>query len=336
MRRYDLDTIDNPPLVEDIIVERASLDPVDGRDVNGAVCERPGVPGGFISGEDTGQPNPPPGWGVFDAAGLQVGKLTARYYDSPGEPKDCAFDSTGRLFTSTVGNQPFGNDGQVLLWFPPYDDYPGLPGEYPATNDSSTNYCQIASDISVGGGIAIDPADRVYVASSLGGYVRRYNPPFPTAPNAGGGCGGVDPLGSPTADVVDEEIFISDPTNIANPAGLVRKPDGNWYLSSVFTGIIAEYDSEGNFLHRVLEPEEGDDTLPLDVGHPQALALDCAGNLYYADLALVNVGGEIGPGPGGTVRRITFDLAGLGHEPEIVKDNLAFPDGLGIIEGDLE
>ncbi len=336
LRRYDIETIDNPPLIEDILVERASLDPINGRDVNGAICERPGVPGGFISGEDTGQPTPPPGWGVFDAAGMQVGKLTARYYDSPGEPKDCAFDSTGRLFTSTVGNQPVGFDGQVLLWFPPYDVYPGLPGEYPATNDPSTNYCQIAADIPVGGAIAIDPSDRVYVASSLGGHVRRYNPPFPTAPNAGGGCGGVDPLGSPTADAVNMEIFISDAANVGTPAGLARKPNGNWFVSSVLTGIIAEYDANGAFIQRVLQPEEGETTLPLSVGHPQALALDCAGNLYYADLALVNNGGDIGPGPGGTVRRITFDLAGLGREPEIVKGSLAFPDGLGIFAGDLE
>ena len=86
LRRYDVDTIGAATLVEDILVERASVDPVDGRDVNGTICPIPDGSGRFVLGEDTGQPTTPAGWGVFEADGTQVGKLTATYYVSGAEP----------------------------------------------------------------------------------------------------------------------------------------------------------------------------------------------------------------------------------------------------------
>src|SRR5512145_1366855 len=84
LRRFDPDTLDAGPLAEDVLVDSAAdtetgpaLRP--GRDVNGMICPLPDGSGGFVLGEDTGQPSPPPGWGVFDASGRQIGKLTARY-----------------------------------------------------------------------------------------------------------------------------------------------------------------------------------------------------------------------------------------------------------------
>ena len=108
LRRIDVDTIGTGDLAEDVLVERAGLDPVDGRDVNGEICERPDVPGGFIVGEDTGQPSPPPGWGVFDPDGTQVGKLAATYLQAQAEPHGCEVAPDGTLFTSEVGFQGFG------------------------------------------------------------------------------------------------------------------------------------------------------------------------------------------------------------------------------------
>jgi len=337
LRRYDLDTVDVGPLVEDILIERASVDPVNGRDVNGEICVVPDGSGDLVMGEDTGQPSPPAGWGVFDSTGTQVGKQTPTYFSSQPEPFGCEFDSSGRLFTSSIGDQPAGFNGQLIMWFPPFDEFPGAPGAYPATDDSSTNFCKIATDINVSGTVAVDELDRVYVASSAGFHVRRYSPPFPTAPTPAGGCGLTDGQGSPVADTVNEETFVSDPANVPTPSGIVRAPNGNWYISSVLTGVIAEYDDAGNFVRRVLEPPAGGPgTLPLSVGHPQGLAVDCRTSLYYADLALVNNGGSIGPGPGGTVRKIRFDLGGTPYDPVVVKGDLAFPDGLGILDGDLE
>jgi hypothetical protein len=36
------------------------------------------------------------------------------------------------------------------------------------------------------------------------------------------------------------------------------------------------------------------------------------------------------------VRRIAFDVCGRPAAPAVVRDGLAFPDGLGILPGDLE
>jgi len=341
LRRYDLDTIDAPPLVEDILIERASIDPINGRDANGQICAFPDGSGRFILGEDTNQPDPPPGWGAFDASGTQIGKLAATYFVAGAEPFGCQFDDDGHLFTSEVGNQQFGEgNGQLIMWFPPYDEFPGLPGTYP-NSDISTNFCKIATDIGTAGAIATDEQGRIYIASARGPFVLRFSPPFPTGPDAAGGCGDTDALGSPMADSVAREIFIADTANVGTPSGIVRAPNGNWYVSSVLTGVIAEYDTDGNFVRRILEPPADESSLPYSTGHPQGLAVDCKGNLYYADLALVasgggEGGGSIGPGPNGSVRRITFDLAGNGHAPETVRSGLAFPDAVSVFDGDLE
>jgi len=175
LRRYDIDTIKQPPLLDDVFIERASGDPVRGRDINGMVCLFPDGSGRFIAGEDTGQPTIPPGWGVFDSTGTQVGKLAATYNVDPGDPFGCAFDAQGRLFTTEIGNDsgapPF--DGQLIMWFPPYDRFPGEPGTYPNT-ERSANFCKIATDIGVSTGIAIDEQGRVYVVGARAG-VRRYS-----------------------------------------------------------------------------------------------------------------------------------------------------------------
>ena len=334
MRRYDVDTVGSGALVEDVLIPSASDDPIDGRDVNGAICRVPGGAGEFVCGEDTGQPSPPPGWGLFDSAGVHIGKNTPTFFTSSAEPFGCAFEASGNLFTTSVGDQPVGTNGQLIMWFPPYDEFPGLPGEYPATNDVSTNFCKIATDLSVTGNVAIGADGSVYVASAVALGVRRYNPPFPTAPNPGGGCGLLDGQGSPMADTVDFETFVSDPANVATPTGLAIAPNGNWYISSVFTGVIAEYDTDGAFVRRLLSPPEGEG-LPYSTGHPQSVVVDCRGDIYYTDLNLT-ISGGIGPGPNGGVFRLQLDAVGNPRTPELVRDGLAFPDGLGVFDGDLE
>ncbi|MDH3707917.1 MAG: hypothetical protein OES57_17765, partial [Acidimicrobiia bacterium] len=104
LRRFDADTVGTARLAEDVLIERASLDP-DGRDVNGEICFVPDGAGRFVAGEDTGQPSPPAGWGVFEADGTQVGKLTATYNVAGAEPFGCEFAPDGTLFTSEVGFQ---------------------------------------------------------------------------------------------------------------------------------------------------------------------------------------------------------------------------------------
>lgn len=331
VRRVDLDTLDTLPLLQDVWVESAKDAPANGRDLNGSVCVAPDGTGRLVAGEDTGQPNPPAGWGVLTREGTQVGKLTPTSHARVPEPHGCAFDAEGRLFTTEVGDPGLWEaNGQLLLWFPPFDRFPGPSGAYPDTNAHSDDYCVIARDIGTAGAVAVDAAGRVYVASAGRLSIRRFLPPFPTSADAAGGCGRRDGLGSPLADWVHEEVFAR---GLATFSGLAITPDGRLFASSVATGRIYEYDLEGNRVRTILAPPES--LPPFSTGHPMGLALDRRGQLYYADLDLVFGLSGVGPGPDGKVWRIRFE----GNEPrppEIVLEGLAFPDGLGVVRGNLQ
>ena len=127
LRRIDVDSIGTARPDTDVLVPSHADDPVAGRDINGEICEVPGGSGRFLAGEDTGQTAVPPGWGLFDAAGTQVGKLAATYNTDGAEPHGCEFADDGTLFTSEVGFQGFGtSNGQLILWFPPFDQFLSL------------------------------------------------------------------------------------------------------------------------------------------------------------------------------------------------------------------
>ncbi len=334
LRRIDVDSIAGGALVEDVLIERAAADP-DGRDVNGQMCRLPGGTGGFVAGEDTGQPHPPPGWGVFAADGEQVGKLTASYLVAGAEPHGCAFTPDGTLFTSEVGFQGFGtSNGQLIQWFSPYEQFPGLPGEYPVTDSRSTNFCKLAIDLGTAGSVAVDPQGRVYVSQSAGLRVDRFSPPFPTGPDAAGGCGAVDPTGAPLATNVQREQFAAPSDGMLTFSGLAFAPNGNLYAASVLTGRIAEYDLDGDLVRLILAPDEM--LPPIPTGHPQGLAVGGDGTIYYSDLDLRGTLPDVGPGPNGKVWRIRFDGSGAPLAPEIVREGLAFPDGVAIFPGNLQ
>lgn len=313
---------------DEIWIRHASRDEggptaADGRrDVNGMVCFLPDGSGRFVAGEDTGQPSPPPGWGIFGPDGRQVGKLTATYRAEQGEPHGCAFAPDGRLFTTSVGNQGFGSPlGQLILWFPPYEGY---PGGYPS-DAASTSFCKIATDIGTAGGVAIDDEGNVYVASAGRAAIYRFRPPFPTGPDPAGGCGAVDETGAPQATAVQREVFFR---GLYTFSGLAFAPGGHLYAASVFTGEILEIAPDGRLVRKLLDPPGL--LPPFDTGTPMGLAVGPDGALYYADLDVVVSLGGVGPGPDGKVRRIRFDERGEPLPPETLLHGLAFPDGLGI------
>ncbi len=340
LRRYDVDTFDGGALREDVFIDRASASETGGtpasgsfRDLNGMICLLPDGSGRFVAGEDTGQPNPPAGFGVFEKDGRQIGKLTPTYSNTTSnpEPFGCAFDAAGRLFTSDVGDQGFVTPtGQLTVWFPPFDVFPGPPGAYPGTDDASTSFCKLATDIGTAAGVAIDAQGRVYVASASGLQIHRFSPPFPTAPDAAGGCGAVDAQGSPLATSVNREVFASGFVF----SGLALSPAGTLYASSVLSGDVLEYDLDGTLLRTILDPPEA--LPPVSTGSPQTLAVGPDGTIYYADLDLVGTLPNVGPGPNGKVRRIRFDAAGDPLPPEIIREGLSFPDGVALLPGDLE
>jgi len=331
--RMDLAAQGDPPTAAKVFIASsgdANLEGADGaqgRDVNGMICRIPDGSGRLVVGEDTGQPGVPPGWGIFSPGGVQVGKLTATYRAEAAEPFGCAFDADGRLFTSEVGNQGFGTSlGQLILWFPPYEGYPGPPGAYPDTADASQNFCKLATDIGTAGAVAVDADGRVYVASASRGAILRFSPPFPTGPDAAGGCGDRDELGSPRADPVRREVFTR---GFYTFSGLAFGPNGRLYAASVLTGEIVEIDAQGEVVRKILDPAGL--LPPLATGHPQGIAFDAAGDLYYADLDLVWDFPHIGPGPNGKLRRIRFDGEGRPRAPEVLLEGLAFPDGVAVL-----
>ena len=89
--------------------------------------------------------------------------------------------------------------------------------------------------------------------ASSEGRVYRFSPPFPTGPDAAGGCGRTDGLGSPLADPdrVNREVFIEH-GSIRTPSGIARAPGGTWMVSSVLFGRISEFDENGDFLRSIL------------------------------------------------------------------------------------
>ncbi|MEW6271203.1 MAG: hypothetical protein AB1689_18125 [Thermodesulfobacteriota bacterium] len=318
-------------IVEQAVIRNADEDP-GGRDINGQVCFAPDGSRTFVAGEDTGQPDPPAGFGVFRLSGdrvgalsaVQIGKLTPTYQpsaDAP-DPFGCAFLSDGRLVTTDIGDNATGPaNGQVVVWFPPLDA-------------AAPAYCKIDVAVGTAGTVYVDAQERVYVASSrvTPGVLRYEN--LPTSAVAAGGCDGRDGTGAPLATGVVRELFIPTDASLPTANGVAGAPAGGFYVSSVIAGVIAEYAADGGFVRRILEPAPGE-TLgpePLSTGTPLGIAVDASGTVYYADLGLVVRGGSIGPGPGlGTVRRIRF-VDGRPLPPEIIASGLDFPDGVGVLE----
>ena len=156
---------------------------------------------------------------------------------------------------------------------------------------------------------------------------------FPAAGGGGGGGGGADGTGEPLAESGTKERILSRDGNVATPNAVGLTSRGTVYVSSVINGVIGEYDSDGTFLRRILEPVPGE-TLPFpSTGTPLGLGIDSHGTVYYADIGIVIGPGGPGPGDGtGSVRRIQF-AGGNPLPPEkLAVDPLDFPDGIGVLE----
>ncbi|MDG2305317.1 MAG: hypothetical protein P8R42_11835 [Candidatus Binatia bacterium] len=318
------------------VIERNSIDP-DGWDINAQICFDPRAPAGsnrFIAGEDTDQPDPPAGWGYFELHGREIGelsatrigKLTPTYQPAGSSPENygCGFLSNGTLVTTDVGNQASGDGtGQLMLWFPPFDS-------------TDVSYCKLDIEIGTAGGIYVGPGDEIYVASArVAPGIWRYTPPYPTSNDAAGGCGREDSTGAPVADSITKGLFIPSSAETPTTSAVWSNGRGGYYVTSVLNGVIAEFDQDGQFLRRILEPPTGEGLgpVPYSTGSPFGIGVDSGGNIYYADIGLVlRDNGSIGPGSQvGTVRRIQF----RGDEPqapETLDSGLSFPDGIGILE----
>src|SRR5581483_333476 len=117
------------PFKHQTVIETRAKDP-KGLDINAQICFFPDGKT-FIAGEDTGQPNPLQGWGIFRLKGNKVGNLKAReigklqptYQGATDNAENygCGILSDGRVLTTDIGNQAAGpGDGQLIIWFPPF------------------------------------------------------------------------------------------------------------------------------------------------------------------------------------------------------------------------
>ena len=328
------------PFKHQTVITSRAKDP-KGLDLNAQICFFPDGKR-FIAGEDTNQPNPIQGWGIFKLGGTKVGKLDATeigklqptYQGSADNAENygCGILSDGRVVTSDIGNQAEGDgDGQLIIWFPPFTK--GFSAT-PKGASGKVPYCKIDVGMGTAGGIAVDDDDNVYVASARGATtgVLKYAAPFPTSATPDGGCDSTDATGAPMTTTVARTQFIGTDNNLATPNAIAATPDGGWYVTSVFTGVINEYAADGTFVRTILAPPAGE-TLgaePFSTGTPLGIGVGPDGTIYFADIGIVVSDDGIGPGDDtGTVRRIRF-VDGEPQPPETMASDLAFPDGIGV------
>src|SRR4051794_7119542 len=326
-----------PPFTKQLVNHHNDDEHPDSLDLNGQVCFDPKQPNRFVAGEDTFQTTTgEPGWGILELSGAklgdlsvkEVGKLIPTFQTSNDNPENygCAFLSDGRILTTDVGNQATGDgDGQLIVWFPPFES-------------RTVKYCKVNTTLATGQGLMVD-GGKVFLAQARPGAkggIWTYNvSDLPTSNTASGGCDGKDSTGAPLATNVPITNFItpSEANTVQTPNAIAKAPNGNYYVTSVFNGVIAEFTPAGKFVRDILKPPAGEElgAKPYSTGTPLGIGVAPDGSVYFADIGIVITPKSIGPGDGtGHVRRIAFDAAGNPKAPEIMDSDLAFPDGIGI------
>ena len=312
------------PYEKQTVITNAATDP-QGMDVNGQLCFFPDDPHRMIAGEDTGQPDRTPGWGIFEIEGDRVGDLSARQvgrlvpsYQADPDNYGCGILSDGRVVTTDIGNKVDGPpSGQLIMWFPPFES-------------DQVSYCKLDVTLPTPGGIVVGADNSVYVATARppDNGILRFNGPFPTSADAAGGCGRTDELGAPLADSVDRTVFIPADEHTLTPNAVAVDAGGNFYVASAFTGTIARYRPDGTFLDIVVMPPLGDElgATARAGGSPFGMAIADDGTVYWADLGLGMTADGVGPLDGqGSVRRTT-----TARGTALMDEGLDFPDGIGI------
>jgi len=332
----DLDAYDkSDPTKKQILISGGETEKVPGpSSVNGEICFDPTNPRRFVMAEDNLNPNPPNHFSVYEVEGSVVGQLEVRKvmnliptYQHMTSGYGCHFRKDGSLLTGDEGNLDTGpGNGQLILWFPPFDG-----------SAAQQHYCKIDITVATAGQIYVDEQDRFYMAAArLDPGIYRYTGPWPTGDDAAHGCSGTDSTGAPMMQNVSRENFIPGDQYVVTPTGIARSPSGTFYISSVLNGVIAEYDQNGKFLRKILEPPAGEVLVdgPYTTGTPYGIEVDSEGTLYYADIGLTLQGsvGVVDYANGlGSVRAIHF-VDGKPQAPELYEDGLDFPDGMGVLE----
>jgi hypothetical protein len=309
-----------------------------GRYVNGKLCFFPrgfGHNGQFVIADDTYRSvcldrNPPQarcsvtdrrsrlyvgrnpdGWGVFRRNGKWTKLHIHTEWDFSGptpqgniDPQGCAFDANGNLWGTDVGHGDFGNpDGSLIVFFP------GARRRY-------DTYCFVDKALAAPGMPAVDAAGNLYVPEAAGAQVTKFSPPFPSS----------------AADCANPERLVTTPptksvfldfagSGLFTPAGIVRIPGtDHFYVGSVaIPEIINEYDRDGLFVRTIASG------LPL--ANPLGIDVGSDGTVYYSEL---NLKPDFSLGCG-RVSMVRFDALGQPLPPELLGQNLRFPDGVTVV-----
>jgi hypothetical protein len=286
-------------------------------------------------------------------------------------------DPSGQLHLWFLDDQTgFADETNAPLNAASYDDI-NIDNESDGdpNNEDANAYCMIDRTIGTAGGIAVD-GDWAYVASNRPGpngpggiYRYRYSDLRDLTP---GDCDhnpatvdDDDPattndrdIDLAAAGIVHRELWLPSDAFVMTPSALVksgRTLNGlpTWYVSSVFTGVIAEYVDTGTVavhVRNVVEPPAGLplgqlDTVPGNTaGTPYGVALtgDGAGgwHLWWADLGIqitvdpdhLDSGPGIGPASGaGSFQRVHIAADGTVGKQEILNDGRDYPDGVGVM-----
>ena len=263
----------------------------------------------------------PDGWGVFSRRGRWKKRHIHAPWNYPTDPQPqgtidpqgCVFDGQGRFWGNDVGSGDPGNMdptqfGSVIVFFP------GPRNRY-------DSFCFIDNNLHQAGMPAMDEAGNLYVAETGLGRMWKYSPPFPTS---------AADCATPNHLVTTPPTKTQFPTpGAATPIGIVRVPGtDHWYIDSVLFpylpgqggGIINEYDKDGVLVRNIAPTNM--------LKNPLGMAVGSDGTLYYSELNLQLPDFSTGCGRVSMVRFV----GGMPQPPQVLGQNLAFPDGVTVID----
>ena len=314
-----------------------------GLDINAQICFFPGTAPRrtwFIAGEDTGQPNPPQGWGIFQLHGHE-GRHVPRHARSassppptrarPTTPRTTAAASCrdGRVLTTDVGNQA---DRQRRR--PAHRLVPAVRPH------RQVRYCKIDVGIATAGGIC---------GRRAGPRLRRVGPapdrrrpplhrPVPDVGHARAAAAArTTRTGAPMADEGDERRSSSrPPLRSPRPNAIVPAPRGGFYVSSVFNGVIAEYSGTGHVPPHDPPAARGRDRSapkPFSTGTPLGIGVDRRRRRSSTPTS-ASSSAPTASAPATTPARCGASASSTASRsrPTPWRRGLAFPDGIGVLE----
>jgi len=249
-------------------------------------------------------------WPGFDTTPL--GMDPGQPPQGNADPQGCVFDAQGNLYANDVGTgDPTDMDpthhGTLLVYFP------GPRHRY-------DTYCFLDKNLAQAGMPARDEAGNIYIAETGMGMMWKYSSPFPSS---AADCANPDHLVTTPPTKTTFPVAAS-PT----PAAIVRVPNtDHWYVDSVLLpgvpgvsgGSIDEYDASGVFVKNIVTSAMLKNPIGMDVGSD--------GTLYYAEL---NLNSDTSTGCG-RVSMVRF-VGGTAQAPQVLGQNLSFPDGITVID----